>query len=160
MLSAIGVATYPAFFAISVTPAPAGDDLITKSRTTVFPVSFQNTTPSPQQRQHWPSELVNRIWRSKFFSALVSERSYLIRCITEGPGKWPRTKHVKPFGESSHAEVSVHRSPFHRSPIPAVSRGNASPGGPMVRLDAEVQRVDPARRRWLETERPAPQREW
>src|SRR5262245_32442927 len=65
----------------------------------------------------------------------------------EGRGKGPRPGHVKPFGEPSHAEVSVHPPPLHRPRIPAVPRGDASPGGPVVRLDAEVQRVDPARRR-------------
>src|SRR5687768_9439499 len=67
----------------------------------------------------------------------VSERPCLVRRTTGGPGKTPRFEYEKPFGEPSHAEVSVHLPPFHRSRIPAVARGTASPGGSMVRLDAE-----------------------
>src|SRR4051812_9660527 len=33
-----------------------GDALVNMSQMTGFPMSIQNTTPSPQQRQHWLSE--------------------------------------------------------------------------------------------------------
>src|SRR5262249_51252355 len=55
------------------------DALVNMSQMTVSQMSIQNTTPSPQQRQHWLSEL-RESYRARrcFFPAPVSERLQLV----------------------------------------------------------------------------------
>jgi hypothetical protein len=124
-------------------------------------ISIQNATPSPQ---HWLSEQALlgthaapiASGASILFPGPVFDRLQLVRCIhtRRGTGLRPRMRNRL---EYHHGEVFVHLSRIHGKRRQAVSRGNAGPAGPMVRLDAEVQRVDPARRRWFETERPTPE---
>ena len=90
-------------------------------------MSIQNTTPSPQQRQHWLSgpfaerSFANRIGRvNDFFPAPVSERLQLVRCIhaRRGTGLRPRMRNRL---EYHHGEVFVHLSRIHGEPRQAVS---------------------------------------
>jgi hypothetical protein len=97
------------------------DALVNMSQMTVSQMSIQNTTPSPQQRQHWLSEL-RESYRARrcFYPAPVSERLQLVRCIhaRRGTGLRPRMRNRL---EYRHGEVSVHLSRIHGEPRPAVS---------------------------------------
>jgi hypothetical protein len=97
------------------------DALVNMSQMTVSQMSIQNTTPSPQQRQHWLSEL-RESYRARrcFYPAPVSERLPLVRCIhtRRGTGLRPRMRNRL---EYHHGEVSVHLSRIHGEPRPAVS---------------------------------------
>ena len=97
------------------------DALVNMSQMTVSQMSIQNTTPSPQQRQHWLSEL-RESYRARrcFFPAPVSERLQLVRCIhtRRGTGLRPRMRNRL---EYRHGEVSVHLSRIHGEPPQAVS---------------------------------------
>ena len=102
--------------------------LVNMSQMTVSQMSIQNTTPSPQQRQHWLSEqalLGTHAARiasggSIFFPAPVSERLQLVRCIhtRRGTGLRPRMRNRL---EYHHGEVFVHLSRIHGEPRQAVS---------------------------------------
>ena len=97
------------------------DALVNMSQMTVSQMSIQNTTPIPQQRQHWLSELREsyRARRSSF-PAPVSERLQLVRCIhtRRGTGLRPRMRN---HPEYHHGEVFVHLSRTHGAPRQAVS---------------------------------------
>jgi hypothetical protein len=71
------------------------DALVKMAKMTVSQMSIQNTTPSPQQRQHWLSEL-RESYRARrcFYPAPVSERLQLVRCIhaRRGTGLRPRMR--------------------------------------------------------------------
>ena len=95
--------------------------LVNMSQMTVSQMSIQNTTPSPQQRQHWLSELRESYQaRRSFFPAPVSERLQLVRCIhtRRGTGLRPRMRNRL---EHCHGEVSVHLSRIYGEPPPAVT---------------------------------------
>jgi hypothetical protein len=95
--------------------------LVNMSQMTVSQMSIQNTTPSPQQRQHWLSELRESYRaRRSFYPAPVSERLQLVRCIHTRRGTGLRP-HMRNRLEYRHGEVSVHLSRIHGKPRQAVS---------------------------------------
>ena len=121
-----GMSVSPGYLEASVTMAAVArevgvDALFNMYQMTVSPMSIQNTTPSPQQQQHWLSEL-RESYRARrcFYPAPVSERLQLVRCIhtRRGTGLRPRMRNRL---EYRHGEVSVHLSRIHGAPRQAVS---------------------------------------
>src|SRR4051812_20960751 len=104
------------------------DVLVNMSQMTGSLMSVQNTTPSPERRQHWLSEqalLGTHAARivsgaSISFPVPVSEPLQLVRCIhtRRGIGLRPQMRNRL---ENRHGEVSVHLSRIHGEPPQAFS---------------------------------------
>jgi hypothetical protein len=78
------------------------------------------TTPSPQQRQHWPSELRESHRARRLFPTRGVRTFAACRCIhtRRGTGLRPRMRNLL---EYRHGKVFVYLSRTHREPRQAVT---------------------------------------
>src|SRR5437868_4321329 len=75
--------------------------LVNMSQMTVSQMSIQNTTPSPQQRQHWLNELGESYPARRFFSRAGVRTVAACSLYSHKAGDRPPPAHAKPSGVPS-----------------------------------------------------------